>query len=82
MLIGLIQYGVPLMVFPLYNSMKRVDLRLLRASRNLGPPARARSGASTSRRPCTASSPATRSSSSSSWATTSFLRSSADRRTP
>ncbi|MFC6233954.1 ABC transporter permease [Leucobacter soli] len=35
-LIGLIQYGVPLMVFPLYNSMKRVDLRLLRASRNLG----------------------------------------------
>jgi len=35
-LIGLVQYGVPLMVFPLYNAMSRVDKRLMSASQNLG----------------------------------------------
>lgn len=34
--IGMAQYGVPFMVFPLYDVMRRVDPRLLRAAATLG----------------------------------------------
>lgn len=35
-LVGLVQYGIPLMVYPLYGSMRQVDWRLVRAARSLG----------------------------------------------
>ncbi|MCW2611471.1 MAG: binding-protein-dependent transport system inner rane component, partial [Cryptosporangiaceae bacterium] len=35
-LIGMVQYGIPFMVFPLYDVMRRVDPRLLRAAATLG----------------------------------------------
>jgi putative spermidine/putrescine transport system permease protein len=34
--IGMVQYGIPFMVFPLYDVMRRVDSRLLRAAATLG----------------------------------------------
>jgi ABC-type spermidine/putrescine transport system permease subunit I len=34
--IGMVQYGIPFMVFPLYDVMRRVDPRLLRAAATLG----------------------------------------------
>jgi putative spermidine/putrescine transport system permease protein len=36
--IGLVQYGVPFMVLPLYDNMRRFDERLRRASATLGAP--------------------------------------------
>lgn len=36
--VGLIQYGIPFMVLPIYDSMTRVDQRLSRAAATLGAP--------------------------------------------